>query len=437
MTTALLLQQFITIWDERFSAYQQQHYPRWKAILRDVIGGLVVALVAIPLSVGFAVASNMRPEQGIVAGILAAVIGALFGGSKYQVYGPTAALISVISSIVLQFDVPFLILATVIAGVLIVLSGILRLGRFFEYVPHSVIVGFTMGIAATIVITQLPEAFGIHGVAQSHLTIDRLQALPGFFVDANGHALVLAIITFFIIRKLSQISVFIPGPLIAIVAGSFIANNIWHENFVPLLSTKYGEMGGHLFNLALPGLGEHQWYELIVPVVSLYFIITLESLLSAKMADRLADNQQPFNADKELFGQGVANIITPLLNGLPTTGALARTATSIKVGAMSPLACLLNGTFMLLLTLFFAPFLSSLPMACMGGLLVYVAMNMVKKEELRHVYQTGWFHTIIMMFTAIMTICTDLMIAVISATALFYVLKPFCLKAPRLLQPQD
>ncbi|MEB3288254.1 MAG: SulP family inorganic anion transporter [Vampirovibrionales bacterium] len=436
-------QRFFHVLDNRFEAYHlkqpsqvagaqvagaealgQPVPERWKLLIRDILAGMIVALIAIPLNVGFAIASNMRPEQGIAAGVIASILGAVLGGSKFQVYGPTAAFITIIAGIVSQYDVPFLILATLIAGVLLLFSGMFGLGRFFNIVPHSVIVGFTMGIAVTIMITQLPEAFGVNGPEIAHHTVDRLAQLPDFFAQANGHALVLAILTFFIIRKLYQVSIYIPAPLIAILVGGFIANYVWDDNFMPLLSTKFGDISHHMFALTLPSLGERSPLTLIGPVVSIYFIAALESLLSAKMADRLANNPTPFDPDKEFFGQATVNLIAPVLNGMPCTGALARTAASIKVGAVSPLASFLMGIFTVVAMLFFSSSLSVLPMACIGGLLVYVAMNMVKPDEVRHVRQEGWFHVFIMLFTALMTIATDLMIAVISATVLHYALKP-------------
>jgi sulfate permease, SulP family len=364
----------------------------------------------------------MRPEQGIIAGAVAGLIGGFCGGSKYQVYGPTAAFIPIIAAIVHKFDVPFLILSTLIAGVLIVFMGVFRLGRYFAFVPHSIIVGFTIGIAMTIMISQIPNILGETNAIGRHV-IDKIAHIPEMFVNAHAHALVLALFTFFFVRKLNKISVYIPAALISMLVCTFVANQIWHDHLIPLVSTQYGDIAKNLFAFTPPSLGRFTVADLIVPVLSIAFIAPLESLLSARMADRLADNKTHFNANKELFGQGLVNVIVPLLNGFPCTGALARTATSIKVGAISPMASIFKGISVILLMLFCAAYLSSVPMAFVGGLLVYVASNMVKAHEVRLVVKGGNLHLFLMVYTAFMTIATDLSVAVVSATVLYYTCK--------------
>jgi sulfate permease, SulP family len=411
------IKSFFTFWDKRFDDYSKS---KWTSLLaRDLIAGLVVALVAIPLGIGFSIASGMRPEQGIIAGAVAGFVGGIFGGSKYQVYGPTAAFIPIIASIIEKYDVPFLLLASVVAGAIILLLGILRLGKYFAFVPHSVIVGFTIGIALTIAVSQAANIFGETGQV-GYKSIEKMLHLPHMFVDAHAHAMVLAIATFFIIRKLTKISVFIPSALIAMVLTTYCANNIWHDHLIPIVSTQYGDIGGRFFALTLPALGKHSLVDLVLPVASIVFIGALESLLSSRMADRLANNKTLYSPNKELFGQGVVNIIVPLFNGFPCTGALARTATNIKSGAVSPFSSILKAGAVVLLMLFGANYLETVPMAFIGGLLVYVAFNMVKKEEIEMVFQSGKWHVFLMAYTAIMTFATDLSLAVVSATIFFY-----------------
>jgi len=415
------LRAFVTFWDERFEDYDKSKC-KLLCLFRDATAALVVALVAIPLGIGFSIASGMRPEQGIIAGAVAGLIGGLCGGSKYQVYGPTAAFIPIIAGIVNRFDVPFLILSSLIAGILILLLGVFRLGRFFEYVPHSIIVGFTVGIATIIAVSQVPNVLGETNQIGRHF-LEKLSHVPEMFVNAHAHALLLALFTFFIVRQLNKISVYIPAALLSMVICTFTANYIWHDHLIPLVSTQYGDIGKSLFAFTAPSLGEFAPADLIIPVLSIAFIGALESLLSSRMADRLADNHTPYNANKELFGQGLVNITVPLLNGFPCTGALARTATNIKVGAMSPLASIFKGISVIVLMLFYASYLSSVPMAFVGGLLVYVACNMIKLHELKLVFKSGKLHVGLMFYTALMTLVTDLSVAVISATALYYVIK--------------
>ena len=412
---------FLTFWDERFEDYNKADN-KWLCVFRDAIAGLVVALVAIPLGIGFSIASGMRQEQGIIAGAIAGLLGGFFGGSKYQVYGPTAAFIPLIAGIVHRFDVPFLILASLIAGVLVVLMGVLRLGKYFAYVPHSIIVGFTIGIAVTITVSQVPNILGETNAVGRHF-IDKVSHIPDMFVYAHAHALVLAIFTLFFVRQLNKISVYIPGALIAMLLCTFIANQIWQDALIPLVSTQYGDIAKNLFAFTPPSLGRFSVVDLFVPVMAIAFIASLESLLSARMADRLAGNHTPYNPNKELFGQGLENAIVPLLNGFPCTGALARTATSIKVGAVSPMASIFKGTAVIVLMLLCAAYLSSVPMSFVGGLLIYVASNMVKSHEVKLVLKSGKLHIFLMAYTAIMTLVTDLSVAVVSATVLYYSVK--------------
>jgi len=421
LTWAGEMKKFVSFWDERFEGYDKAENKSLCAF-RDAMAALVVALVAIPLGIGFSIASGMRPEQGIIAGAIAGLIGGFFGGSKYQVYGPTAAFIPIISAIVQRFDVPFLILATVVAGLLVVLMGVFRLGKYFAYVPHSIIVGFTIGIAATIAVSQVPNILGETNAVAGHF-IDKVHHIPEMFVNAHAHAFILAIFTFFFIRQLNKVSVYIPAALLAMVVCTLVSNEIWHDHLIPLVSMQYGDIGKNLFAFTPPALGRFHVADLFVPVLSIAFICSLESLLSSRMADRLAGNHTPYNPNKELFGQGLVNVVVPLLNGFPCTGALARTATNIKVGAISPMASLLKGISVIVLMLFCASYLSSVPMAFIGGLLMYVASNMVKAHEVKLVLKSGKLHVFLMCYTAAMTLVTDLSVAVVSATVLYYIIK--------------
>lgn len=404
--------------DRRFEAYagQQNKLP---LLIRDALAGLIVALVAIPLGVGFSMASGLGPEQGIIAGGIAGILGGLFGGSKYQVYGPTAAFIPLLSGIMVQYDLSFLITASVVGGLLVFLMGVLKWGEHFAKVPFSVTVGFTIGIALSIAVGQIPDAFGSLHPATAH-TLEKLQVVGEVLSHPHLYAGLLALLTFVVIKYCYKTSVFIPGPLIAIILAIILSQTVFANAAIPLVSHKYGLSGDAIFKLTLPTWAFYPWWTYISPVISIMFIASLESLLSARMADRLAENKTPFNPNQELMGQGIVNILVPLLNGFPCTGAFARTATSIKAGAISPAASLFKGSFVIILMAFFTQYVSLIPMACVGGLLLYVAMNMVKKEEVRHVLKEGRLHTGLMIYTALMTFFTDLFIAVSTATVFYY-----------------
>ncbi len=401
--------------DPRFESYATPK--KHLTLLRDCLAGLIVAMVAIPLGIGFAIASGLKPEQGIVAGGLAGILGALFGGSKYQIYGPTAAFIPLLSNMMAQYNLPFLVLASMLAGLVILLMGFFRLGAYFAKVPFSVTVGFTIGIALSIALGQLPDALG-STVPLPHHVLGKLFAVGGLLTHPNWGAVWIAVLTFILIRLCYKTSVFIPGPLLAMALAVLIQHQ-WTLP-VPLLGDKFAALSGSFFQVTWPSLGDYPWWTLVMPVISIVFIASLESMLSAQMADRMAGNPTPFEPNQELAGQGMINTVVPLFNGFPCTGAFARTATSIKAGATSPVASLVTGVSILVLMVYFAAYMEIIPMACISGLLIYVASNMIKVTEIRFVMKHGQFHIFLMGYTAVITFLADLMIAVASATLIYY-----------------
>lgn len=393
-------------------------------IIKDLTAGLIVAMVAIPLAMGFAMASGLRPEQGIVGGAVAGLLGALFGGSKYQVYGPTAAFIPVIGGLMATYDHGFLVLTSIIAGILLAVFGLARLGKVVEKVPHSIVVGFTIGIAIVIALSQLGEVMGFeHRIGYG--VINQIQHLFEYFSEFNPYAFTVAMLTFLICRLLLKVSRFIPGPLIALAFGYLAAATFWNDKGLVLIADKYGEIPTDLFVFTPP-----QWpaawtdqvlFDLAYYTIAIFIVAAIESLLCSRMADRLANNKgQKYNANKELWGQGMVNIFTPLFNGFPHTGALARTAVNIKLGAVSPLAGIAKFVFKLLMAVFLAHHLERVPMACIGGILLYVAVGMVKMKEIKEVLnERSAFHNSLMIYTAVMVPAFGFMTAVVSAILIY------------------
>jgi len=474
---------------------------RWYLIvLRDFSAGLIVAMMAIPLAMGFAMASGLKPEQGIVGGAIAGLVGALFGGSKYQVYGPTAAFIPVIAGLMIAYTPQFgfetthgtLVLAAMVAGLVLLVMGLSGLGKLARLVPHSIVVGFTIGIAVTIGLSQVGEVFGLHagfkltdhelvelaakGVPQpviaklgslaereyatrtqflaaleTELSADELEAnrgailklaelrMPPHFFEKlrviwahigefKGDALLLALMTFLITNYLLKVSIYVPAPLIAIGAG-ILTSFALHDPELTTIGEKYGAIPTDFFVLTWPTLPS---FDLAVLrdvgylVVAIVFVSGIESLLCSRMADRLADNRgTPFNPDKEFWGQGLVQIIVPLLNGFPHTGALARTATNIKLGAVTPLAGIFKCFLKLGLAYYLAHYLAMVPMACIGGILMWVAMNMVKPAEVKQVFAHNWFHVALMVITAAMVIVADFLTGVLTGMVVYGVLFKF------------
>ena len=425
-TLASRLKYFLNPVDGR---YEDLKTGDWRLkVLRDFTAGLIVAMVAIPLAMGFAMASGLRPEQGIVGGAVAGAVGALFGGSKYQVYGPTAAFIPVIGGLMAKYDHAMLVLASLLAGAILVVMGLSRMGRLVAKVPHSIVVGFTIGIAVTIAMSQIGEVLGLK-VKLGYDFASKVSALIGNWSTMNGYAIAIGLGTFVITKYLLKVSPYIPAPLIALGFGSLMASTVWADKGLKLVRDQYGKIPTDFWVFTMPAAfpaSPEVMLDLAYFVVAIVFVAAIESLLCSRMADRLADNQgQPFNPNKELWGQGLVNAIVPLLNGFPHTGALARTATNIKLGAVSPLAGIFKCVLKLLLAAYLATYLEMVPMACIGGILLYVATAMVKPAEVRQVLAHNRFHIALMLFTAVLVIVRDFLTGVLAAIVVYGLLYRF------------
>ena len=428
------LKLFLNPFDARF---EEMHAGNWRGVvLRDISAGLIVAMMAIPMGMGFAMASGLRPEHGIMAGAIAGLVGALFGGSKYNVYGPVAALIPVIAGIMLAYRTPedpyaghgFLVLICLCSGPILILLALLGWGKVGNLVPHSIVVGFSIGIAATIALTQFGEVLGLKAAVSGGF-LAKLRIIGENLSQANGAAMFLALLTFVMIRSLLSVSIYIPAPLLALGVGTLLSATIFADDGLALIKTKYGEIPTDFLQVTPPVLPS--WDLAVLGDLAFYalafaFVCGFESILAARMGDRLADNQgTKYNPDKEFWGQGLIQALVPLLNGMPLSGALARTATNIKVGAVTPLAGIMKCVFKLTLVFFLARYLELVPMACIGGILMWVAFNMVKPMEIKHVWAHSRFHFVLMIYTAVMVMFTDFLTGVLSAMAIYAVFYKF------------
>ena len=431
------LKHFLNPFDAR---YEEMTRANWPLIaLRDTSAGLIVAMMAIPMAMGFAIASGLRPEHGILAGAVAGLVGALFGGSKYNVYGPVAALIPVIAGIMEAYrtlDDPyaghgFLVLICVMSGFILMLFALLGWGKVGNLVPHSVVVGFSIGIAITIALSQCGELLGLKtAVTGGFLT--KLQIIGANLNQANGSAMFLGLLTFVIIRVLLNVSIYLPAPLLALGVGTVLSATMLASDSLTLIKTKYGAIPTDFLQFTPPVLPSWDWAvlgDLAFYSLAVAFVCGFESLLSARLADRLADNHgTPYDPNKEFWGQGVVQAAVPMLNGMPLSGALARTATNIKLGAMTPLAGIMKCVLKLLLAFFLASYLELVPMACIAGILLWVACNMIKPAEIKQVWTHGWFHFGLMSYTAIMVLTTGFLTGVVSAMVIYGALHRFLVK---------
>ncbi len=431
------LKHFINPFDAR---YEDMNRTNWPLIaLRDTSAGLIVAMMAIPMAMGFAIASGLRPEHGILAGAVAGLVGALFGGSKYNVYGPVAALIPVIAGLMEAYRTPedpyaghgFLVLICLLSGIILMLFALLGWGKVGNLVPHSIVVGFSIGIAVTIALSQCGELLGLKTAVTGGF-LAKLQIIGENLNQANGSAMFLGLLTFVIIRLLLNVSIYIPAPLLALGVGTLMSATMFASDNLTLVKTKYGAIPTDFLQITPPGLPSWDLPvlgDLVFYALAFAFVCGFESLLSARLADRLADNQRtPYDPNKEFWGQGLVQALVPLLNGMPLSGALARTATNIKLGAVTPLAGIMKCVLKLLLAFFLAQYLELVPMACIAGILLWVACNMIKPAEVKQVWTHGWFHFGLMVYTAVVVVVFGFLTGVVSATIIFVVVQHFMRK---------
>ena len=445
-TTLGRLKLFFTFNDARWEDLTKDSWV--KTVYKDFSAGLIVAMTAIPMSMGFAIAMGMRPEHGIIAGALACVIGRTFGVSKYQVYGPTAAFIPVIAALITKYSNPaiggsfeqahgFLVLVSIIAGIALIIMGILGFGKYAKLVPNSIIVGFTIGIAIAIALTNLEDILGVESFKdflgqdediKGGLFHNLYLAFQNFNI-INPWSILIGLSTFVITKGLLRISIFIPGPVIAMVTATLLASTVLADKGLILVKDLYGSIPNNFFVFtapSLPGMSPSIIIDIIYFVGAIVFVSGVESILCSSMADKLAENKgTPFNPDKEFFGQGLVQIITPLVQGFPCTGALARTATSIKAGAKTPMAGYFKAILKLTMAYFLAQYLELIPMACIGGILVWVASNMIKPSEIKEIKHAGKFEFSRMLYTAVMVPVTDFLTGVLSALIIYFIVKKF------------
>lgn len=433
---------FFTFFDSRWEDLKKDTWP--KVVYKDFSAGLIVAMTAIPMAMGFAMAMGMRPEHGIIAGALACVIGRTFGGSKYQVYGPTAAFIPVIAGLIAkygpasggQFETAhgFLILVSIISGIILIILGMFGFGKFAKLVPNSIIVGFTVGIAVAIALTNLEDILGIESYQD---LLGQNEDIKGGIIHnlyvafhnldkINLWSILLGVITFALTKILLRISVFIPGPVISLALCTVLSATLLQDKGIILVRDIYGSIPNNFFVFTAPTCPEMTWQvivDMFYFVGAIVFVSGVESILCSSMADKLANNKgTPFNPDKEFFGQGMVQIITPLVQGFPCTGALARTATSIKAGATTPLAGYFKAILKLTMAFYLAQYLELIPMAAIGGILVWVASNMIKPAEIKEIRDHGKFEFSMMLYTAVMVPLTDFLTGVLSAMIIYFVI---------------
>lgn len=390
-------------WMGRYSGYNAS------AFRRDLVSGLLVGIIAIPLGMAFAIASGVKPEYGIYTTIIAGFLISLLGGSRYQIGGPTGAFIPILFAIVMQYGYENLLVAGFMAGILLVLMGIFRLGALIKYFPRPVIVGFTSGIAVIIFTGQISNFLGLHHIDRHEYFLPNMAEIAAHLADTNVYSVITALICLAIIFVMNKQFPKFPGSLFALVITSVIAA-LFMSGKVETIGTAYGGIPNTLPAFQFPELTWERIVMLIGPAFVIAMLGSIESLLSAVVADGMTGSRHDSN--RELIGQGIANIVTPLFGGIPATGAIARTATNIKSGAFSPVSGMIHALVVLLVLYLFAPYASHIPMAAIAPILMIVAWNMSGYKEFLHVLNTKSADSVVLVITFLLTVFLDLTIAV-------------------------
>lgn len=379
--------------------------------LPNIIAGIIVGVVALPLAMAFAIASGAKPEQGIYTAIIAAFCVSIFGGSRYQIAGPTGAFIVLLSGIAAKYGIDGLQIATLMAGIMLLGMGLAKFGGVIKYIPAPVIVGFTAGIGVIIWVGQWQYFFGLTGVEGSHFhekIWDLFHELRYFHIATTGLALSsLGLIVFLPKWKLLKR---IPSPLIAMIAAT-LAQSYFQFDGVATIGSAFNGIPLGLPSLTFPTLTLDRVSDLIGPAFTIAMLGAIESLLSAVVADGMTGSRH--NSNQELVGQGIANLLTPLFGGIAATGAIARTATNIRNGGTGPLAGIVHSVVLILILIFLAPLADNIPLAAMAAILFVVSYNMSDVKHFSHmVLKAPRADVAILLITFFLTIFADLVVAV-------------------------
>ena len=388
-------------------------------LAQDTIAGMIVGIVAIPLAIAFGISSGVGPTEGLVTAIIAGFIISAMGGSKVQIGGPTGAFIVIIYGIIQQHGLAGLLIATIMAGILLILMGLFKLGNIIKFVPYPVIVGFTAGIAVTIFSTQMNDLFGMQ---LENIPADFIQKWIYYFQNLgsiNWYALAVGVASVLIIVFSTKIHKKIPGSLLAIVLMTFIVwllSKLGVNTGVTTIADLYQlPQGMPTPKLPALNLAEGQTFfglvqQLFPAAFTIAMLGAIESLLSAMVADGVVGDKH--NSNTELIAQGVANVVTPFFGGIPATGAIARTMTNINNGGRTPVAGIVHALMLLLVLLFFGPLVGMIPMACLAGVLIVVSYNMSEWRSIVALAKAPKSDFIVMAVTFVLTIIFDLTIAI-------------------------
>jgi SulP family sulfate permease len=375
----------------------------------DLIAGVTVGLVALPLAMAFAISSGMPPQVGIYTAIATGFIISALGGTMTQIGGPTGAFVVVVYGIIATYGVDGLFMCTMMAGVILVIMGLTGTGTAVRFIPRPIVLGFTNGIAIVIASTQLKDFFGI--MLDSPVPgdfIGRIRVLGSHLGDSSPPVAILAVFVVGLIVVWNRLVPRVPGYIVALVGGTVIAAAL--DLPVETIGSRFGGIPSALPSLTIPHFRPDLILRLLSPTLTVAMLGAIESLMSAMVADRMAGTRH--NSNVELFAQGVANIVSPLVGGLPATGAIARTATNIRSGARTPVAGIVHSITLLLILVAASNLAAAVPMAVLAGILMVVCYNMGEWHEARELWKHSWTDRLVWLVTFVLTVVADLTVAV-------------------------
>jgi SulP family sulfate permease len=374
----------------------------------DLVAGVTVGLVALPLAMAFSIASGLTPQAGIYCAMVTGFLISLLGGSKTQIGGPTGAFVVVVAAIVAAHGVDGLFMCTMMAGLLLVIMGATGMGSAVKFIPRPVIIGFTNGIAILIASTQIRDFFGLQIDKIPGVFWLRIETLARHFGSLNYRATALALVTVAILVVCRLVSNRIPGAIVALLVGT--ASVVLFKLRVETIGSRFGGIPSGLPHFAMPRFHVELIHGLLGPAVTIAMLGAIESLMSAVVSDGMSGDRH--NSNVELIGEGVANIVSPLFGGLPATGAIARTATNIRAGAQSPVAGMIHALTLLCILLFAAPLVSFVPMSVLAGILMVVSYNMGEWREIPQLLKLTKTDISVWLVTFTLTVFADLTVAV-------------------------
>ncbi len=398
--------QMNSIFKPKFFSVLKEGYTR-KQFSGDLMAGIVVGIVALPLAIAFAVASGVSPEKGLITAVVAGLIVSVLGGSRVQIAGPTGAFIVIVFSILSQYGFDGLLISTILAGFLLIIFGLLRLGTLLKYFPHPLIVGFTSGIAIVIFSTQIKDALGLEIEKVPAEFIHKWSVYFENLSTINIYAVVITIVTMLLVIYTKNIIKKVPGSIIAIILGT-AAVQIFNLP-VSTIETFFGDIP-NTFHLEFPKIDFEKLGYYFQPALTIALLGAIESLLSAVVADGMIGGNHRSNT--EMIGQGIANVIVPFFGGIPATGAIARTATNVKNGGRTPVAGIIHAITLLLIMLFFGRWVKLIPMASLAGILITVAYNMSEWRTFRSILKGSVFDILVLLTTFFLTVLVDLTVAI-------------------------